>query len=113
MRLIAANSLADTEIVDRSGRTVGRIVDFMLDTEAGRMVYGVLAVGGVLGVGAKWLAVPALALELDSSQDRLVLTVDPALLEESAGFDRDNPPEHADLAIHQEAVRAHADRPAL
>jgi hypothetical protein len=113
MRLIAANSLADTEIVDRAGRSVGRIVDFMLDTEAGRMVYGVLAVGGVLGVGEKWLAVPALALELDVSQDRLVLTVDPALLDEASGFDHANPPEYADLTLHAEAVRARAARPAL
>lgn len=111
MRLIPAHSLVDTEVVDRNGQSLGEIVDFMLDTQARRVVYFVLAHGGVLGVAAKYLAVPPQALELESGKRRLTLTVDPALLEEAAGFDRDNPPETADNVLQREARRSRAERP--
>jgi hypothetical protein len=111
MRLVAATTFANVDVVNQQGNSVGRLVDFMLDTQARRVLYGVLAVGGVLGIGAKLVAVPPEALELDSGGRRLMLTVDPALLDEAIGFDRDNPPEHADVALLSEAVRARGNRP--
>jgi hypothetical protein len=111
MRLVAATTFANIEVVDKHGKNVGSIVDFMLDTQARRVVYGVLAVGGVLGIGTKLLAVPPQALELDSGRRRLMLTVDAAMLDEADAFDRDNPPEQADSALLSEAVRARGDRP--
>ena len=48
MRLIAANTLSTAEVRSPAGEDVGKIVDFMLDTERGEAVYAVLAVGGVL-----------------------------------------------------------------
>ena len=109
MRLIAAQSLGATEVVDRNGANVGHIVDFMLDTRARRVVYAVLAHGGVLGIGAKLLAVPPQALELDSGGRRITVTVDPTLLDEATGMDRGNPPEHADRELQRAAARS--DRP--
>jgi hypothetical protein len=111
MRLVAATTLANVDVVDTQGKSLGRVVDLMLDTQGRRVVYAVLAVGGVLGVGAKLLAVPPQALELDGGRRRLMLTVDPRLLDEAVGFDRDNPPEQADGALLSEAVRARGDRP--
>jgi hypothetical protein len=111
MRLVAARTLANVDVVDKQGKSLGHVIDFMLDTQARRVVYGVLAVGGVLGIGAKLLAVPPQALELDSGRRRFMLTVDPALLDEAVGFDRDNPPEQADGALLTEAVRVRGDRP--
>jgi hypothetical protein len=110
MRLIAAHSLTETEVVSKNGEKLGSIVDFMLDTQARRVVYAVLAHGGVLGIGAKLLAVPPQALELDSGRRRLTLAVDPAQLERAAGIDRDNLPEHADRGLQPAAGRARGDR---
>ena len=57
MRPISTNLLSTTEVRSPAGEDVGKIVDFMLDTERGSVVYALLAVGGVLGVGAKMLAI--------------------------------------------------------
>jgi hypothetical protein len=99
MRLIAASTLSTAEVRSPAGENVGKIVDVMLDTERGTVVYAVLAVGGVLGVGAKMLAIPPQSLRYDSSARCLSLAVDTESLDEAPGFDRANPPEHADAAL--------------
>jgi len=99
MRPIAANSLSTAEVHSPAGEDVGKIVDFMLDTERGSVVYAVLAVGGGLGVGAKMLAIPPQALQLDGDRHCLTLAVDAATLDAAPGMDRANAPETADAAL--------------
>ena len=99
MRLIAASTLSTADVRSPAGEDVGKVVDFMLDTERGAVVYAVLAVGGVLGVGAKMLAIPPQRLGYDLSKRCLSLAVDTDALDEAQGFDRANPPEHADAAL--------------
>lgn len=101
MRPITANSLLSTvEVRSPTGEDVGKIVDFMLDTERGAIVYAVLAAGGVLGVGAKMLAIPPRSLRLGGS-GQLELDVDSATLDAAPGMDRANPPERADATLQQ------------
>jgi hypothetical protein len=99
MRFMAASTLSTADVRSPAGEDVGKVVDFMLDTERGKVVYAVLAVGGVLGVGAKMLAIPPRSLKYDMSARCLTLAVDTALLDEAPGFDRANPPEHADATL--------------
>ena len=104
MRLIAANTLSTAEVHSPAGENVGKIVDFMLDTERGSVVYAVLAVGGVLGVGAKMLAIPPDSLAYDGSRRSFHLGVDTAALDEAHGIDRANPPDHADTDLTRERL---------
>ena len=99
MQPISANTLSTVDVQSPAGESVGKVVDFMLDTERGSVVYAELAVGGVLGVGAKMLAVPPQALTFDSGRRCLNLAVDTATLDDAPGFDRANPPESADGAL--------------
>jgi hypothetical protein len=99
VHLIAANALSSIDVRSPAGESVGRIVDFMLDTERGSVVYAVLAVGGVLGVGAKMLALPPGALAFDGDRRCLDVTVDTAALDDAPGFDRANPPDSADTSL--------------
>jgi hypothetical protein len=99
MQLVAASTLSTAEVRSPAGEDVGKIVDAMLDTERGKVVYAVLAVGGVLGVGAKMLAIPPQSLRYDSGTRSVNVAVDTASLDEAPGFDRANPPEHADAAL--------------
>src|SRR5688572_31381652 len=85
MRPITANVLSTAEVRSPAGEDVGKIVDFMLDTERGSVVYAVLAVGGVLGVGAKMLAIPPQALKLDRNGSCVELAVDTATLDAAPG----------------------------
>jgi sporulation protein YlmC with PRC-barrel domain len=100
MRPITASSLTTADVRSPSGEDLGKIVDFMLDTERGAVVYAVLATGGVLGVGAKMLAVPPRSLQL--SGDRcLEVDVDTGVLDAADGIDRANPPQRADATLRQ------------
>ena len=99
MRPIAANVLSTVDVRSPAGESVGKIVDVMLDTERGSVVYAVLAVGGVLGVGAKMLAIPPGSLKLDGSRQCVELAVDTETLDTARGIDRTTPPEHADPVL--------------
>ena len=103
MHPVAANLLSTAEVRSSAGEHVGKIVDFMLDTERGSVEYAVLAVGGVLGVGAKMLAVEPNALRFDAGRRCLEITVDTATLAAHPGIDRANPPENADAAVRSRA----------
>jgi hypothetical protein len=96
---VAANILSTAEVRSPAGENVGKIVDFMLDTERGSVVYAVLAVGGVLGVGAKMLAIPPAELRLDAGRRCLEIGVETAALEAAPGIDRTNAPESAEDAL--------------
>lgn len=99
MRPVSANMLSTVDVHSPAGESVGKVVDFMLDTERGSAAYAELAVGGVLGVGAKMLAIPPQALTFDSGLRCLNLSVDTTTLDDAAGFDRANPPDSADGAL--------------
>lgn len=99
MRTVAANLLETTDVLSPAGENVGKIVDFMLDTERRKVEYAVLAVGGVLGVGSKMLAIPPQALKLDGRRRCLELAVDTETLAEAPGIDRANPPERVDAPL--------------
>jgi hypothetical protein len=107
MRPITANSLTTAEVRSPSGEELGKIVDLMIDTERGSVVYAVLASGGVLGVGAKMLAVPPRSLRL--SGDRCVeIAIDTATLDAAEGFDRANPPQSADATLREKSASSRA-----
>jgi hypothetical protein len=97
VRPITANVLSTAQVRSPAGEDVGKIVDFMLDTERGSVVYAVLAVGGVLGIGAKMLAIRPEHLRLAADRG-LEVAVDTATLDEAPGIDRANAPETADAA---------------
>ena len=103
MHPVTVNVLSTAEVRSPAGEHVGKIVDFMLDTERGSVEYAVLAVGGVLGVGAKMLAVQPDELRFDARHRCLEITVDTATLATLPGIDRANPPENADAAVRSRA----------
>lgn len=105
MRPITANSLTTADVRSPSGEDLGKIVDFMLDTEQGSVVYAVLATGGVLGVGAKMLAVPPRSLQLAGDR-QLEVDIDTAALDAAEGIDRANPPESADGTLRESSRAA-------
>ena len=103
MRLISANVLSTADVRSPAGEDVGKIVDFMLETDDRSVVYAVLASGGVLGVGAQMLAIPPNALDFDSGRRCLNLRMATTALNEAPGFDRANPPDNADATLARHA----------
>jgi len=100
--VLSADHLAGNVVVNTAGEKLGKIEDFMLDAESGRIRYAVLSFGGVLGIGNKLFAVPPEALAFDAASQRLTLDIDRQRLENAPGFDRDNWPNFADPALANE-----------
>ena len=109
--VLSADTLSGDAVVNSAGEKLGKIEDFMLDVEAGRIRYAVLSFGGVLGIGNKLFAVPPEALTVDTGNKRLILDVDRERLENAPGFDRDNWPNFADATLGREIYGYYGRKP--
>jgi sporulation protein YlmC with PRC-barrel domain len=95
-RLLSASTLSGDKVFNPAGEDLGKIEDFMLDMESGRIVYAVLSFGGVFGVGDKLFAVPPEALSLDEDKRCFVLDANKSDLKNAPGFEKDDWPDFAD-----------------
>jgi len=105
-RLVSAGTVTGNPVRNLSGEDLGKIEEIMLDSASGRIAYAVLSFGGFLGMGDKLFAVPWAALSLNDDRDGFILNVDPEVLEEAPGFDKDNWPDFADPAWGR-SIHAH------
>ena len=97
--VLSASSLKGDNVVNHQGEDLGKIEEIMIDLDRGRVAYVVLSFGGFLGMGDKLFAIPWQAFTVDTTQKRLVLNADKELLEKAPGFDKNNWPDMADLAL--------------
>jgi len=95
--LMGADTLIGDSVVNGAEEDLGDIKEIMLDMQTGQVAYAVLAMGGFLGIGEKLFAVPWGALHLDTVNERFVLNVDKARLENAPGFDPGAWPDMSDL----------------
>ncbi len=95
-RVLSASTLTGDAVYDANGERLGKIEEFMIDLETGRIGYAVLSLGGFLGLGEKFFAIPWEALRLDIESHDFVLDVDKTLLKNAPGFDKDDWPDFAD-----------------
>ena len=95
-RVLSASTLSGDGVRNAAGEDLGKIEDFMIDLENGRVAYAVLSFGGFLGMGNKLFAVPWQAMTLDTADHKFVLNVDKELLKKAPGFDKDNWPDMTD-----------------
>jgi sporulation protein YlmC with PRC-barrel domain len=102
--IMAASSFEGEAVVNLQGETVGEIEEIMLDVRGGRIAYAVLSVGGFLGIGERYFAVPWQAFTMDADNHRFILDVDPERLKNAEGFDKDHWPSMAEQSW---AVRIH------
>lgn len=81
------------EVKNNAGERVGEIQDIVLDLPTGRLSYVVLSVGGFLGIGEKYIAVPPAAFRTDEIDHKLVLNVDKAKVQAAPGFSKTDWPD--------------------
>lgn len=73
--LVGARSLVGNRVYDARGNLVGKLEEIVIDTRTGCVRHAVLAVGGILGIGRRRLAVPWSALNPDADYRRCVVDV--------------------------------------
>lgn len=74
--VIAADKVEGTAVYNMSGDKVGTIRNVMIDKLSGKVVYATMAVGGVLGIGEKYHALPWNVLTYNTDLGGYQLDVD-------------------------------------
>ncbi|HLI17511.1 MAG TPA: PRC-barrel domain-containing protein [Rhodanobacteraceae bacterium] len=97
---LSARELVGQPVHNLHGDKLGEVADVVIDTATGRVIYGALSVGGVLGVGEKLFAVPWSAMRIEADHDhRVLLDATPDRLKAASGFDKDHWPDDADTGF--------------
>ncbi|MFD1787694.1 PRC-barrel domain-containing protein [Sphingomonas floccifaciens] len=79
--LVQANVAHTLKVQSRDGNTVGTVHALMIHKGTGRTTHAVLSLGGFLGMGKSFYAVPFELLIYDIAHDLYTITVDKRLLE--------------------------------
>lgn len=69
LRLVPGREVIGANVMDSAGERLGKIDNLLIDAHSGQAVYGIVAAGGVLGMGDKLIAVPWNAIR-NSPEDR-------------------------------------------
>jgi sporulation protein YlmC with PRC-barrel domain len=90
------STLKGNVVKNLAGEKLGKIEDFQIDLENGKIAYCVLSFGGVLGFGDKLFAVPFGAMTLDTQDHTFTLDIAKERLANAPGFDKDAWPDMTD-----------------
>jgi sporulation protein YlmC with PRC-barrel domain len=94
--LLSTSTLLGTPVKNPQGEELGKIQDFMLDPQTGRIVSAVLAFGGTLGVGEKRVTLPWESLTVGIGKNELVVEMEKERLHPAPGVETTQPGAPAD-----------------
>src|SRR6185437_2628852 len=92
-RLISADKVEGTAVVNPQGENLGHASEIMIDKITGKVAYAVLKYGSVVGLGGKLFALPWGVLKYDTNRDSYVLDIPEERLRNAPSFDANNPPD--------------------
>lgn len=110
-RFLSCKSLSGNKVRNGRNEDLGKVEDFMLDLNEGKIAYAVLSFGGFIGIGEKLFAVPWTALRLDQEKRDFVLDVEKEALKSAPGFDKDKWPDFADATFGRQIHEHYKTRP--
>lgn len=93
LKFLTASSIIGDEVLNRGGEKLGKINDIMVELSSGKIEYVVIELGGFLGMGEKYFAVPFALLKVDAKIEGFILDQAKEALEAAPGFDKDHWPE--------------------
>jgi sporulation protein YlmC with PRC-barrel domain len=86
VKLYSASSLLKNGVMNDQGENLGRIDEFMIDVDTGRIMYGVLSYGGFPN-RTKLFAVPWELLNFSTHDKKYILNIPRKTLDQGAGYD--------------------------
>ncbi|MHC1763265.1 MAG: PRC-barrel domain-containing protein [Verrucomicrobiia bacterium] len=87
-----ASKLIGMNVRNLQNERLGEIEDLVVDFKSGKISYAVLAVGGFLGIGEKYVAIPPSAFSMGADRDSVVLNADKAKFENAPSFAKNDWP---------------------
>jgi sporulation protein YlmC with PRC-barrel domain len=82
---INAKELFGMNVVDPSGKKLGELKDLLLSKNE-KVIHAIVSIGGVLGMGEKLVAVPFHSLQVNKTDEKIILNVTEKQLEQAADF---------------------------
>ena len=95
-RVLSASTLLGESLCDAAGKGLGRIEEFMIDLDAGRVAYAVIARTEPANAGRRLVAVPFSCIDFDRERHEFLLVSNRRLLESAPTFARDEWPDMED-----------------
>jgi hypothetical protein len=89
--LVQANVAGTLKLQSRDGASVGTVHALMVHKGTGRTTHAVLSLGGFMGIGKSFYAVPFELLTYDVAHDLYTITVDKRLLEGGPSWSNNAP----------------------
>lgn len=87
-----ASKLIGMNVRNLQNESLGDIEDLVVDLKSGKISYAVLGVGGFLGIGEKYVAIPPSAFSMSAERDGIVLNADKAKIESAPSFAKNDWP---------------------
>lgn len=87
LRYLTASSVTGDKVHDKNDKAMGKIEDIMIDIISGKIDYVVVELGGFLGIGTKYFAIPFHMLEVDPGKRIFIFKGTKEMLEKAPGFD--------------------------
>ena len=93
LKFLTATSIIGDHVHNSKDEHLGSVKDIMIDIRSGQIEYVVLELGGFLGLGEKFFAIPFSQLGVNAKSQTFVLHHDKATLQAAPGFDKEHWPE--------------------
>jgi sporulation protein YlmC with PRC-barrel domain len=87
-----AKEIVGMKVRNWQDESLGEIEEIVIDPNDGHIRYAVVGVGGLLGIGERYIAVPWTAFDYDTPKKELVIDVSKDRVEKAPGFDKNNWP---------------------
>ena len=94
--IFSFKKLKNVSVKNKNGDTLGDVHDVLLDSQTGEIACLLLASGGFLGIGEKYLPIPYEALTYNANEDTYYMDVPKDKFKNAPHLDLDNNATRAD-----------------
>ncbi len=95
--LIATSKLINAEVRNGNDHKLGNLKKLIIDAPRGEIIYGIIAYGGIWGMGEKFAAVPWKSLTFNKKTQLFSLNLEIDDLVNVPSFDNDSWPDMSDI----------------
>ena len=93
LKFLTASSIIGDKVFNYHHENIGKILDIMIDINDGKIEYVVIEMGGFLGIGEKYFAIPFSLLKVDPKKQVFLLSQSKEALKNAPGFNKEHWPE--------------------
>lgn len=93
LKFLTATSIIGDKVFTGKEEHLGDIKDIMIDLSNGKIEYVIIEMGGFLGIGEKFFAIPFDLLTVNAKKQRFTLHQSKETLKHAPGFDKHHWPE--------------------